>query len=37
LLPMSPEVRNLKHDLELMEYTARKVLIAASRPLKLGT
>ncbi|EHL07332.1 hypothetical protein HMPREF0322_01892 [Desulfitobacterium hafniense DP7] len=35
LLPFSPEERNLQHDLELLEFITRKVLIAGSRPLQL--
>lgn len=35
LLPFSPEERNLHHDLELLEFVTRKVIIAGSRPLQL--
>lgn len=34
LLPFSPDIVNLKYDLELIEFLARKVLIASSRVLK---
>ena len=36
LLPYSPEIRNLKHDLELVEFLARKVIIAGGRQIKLN-
>jgi hypothetical protein len=35
LLPFSPEVKNLKHDLDLIEFITRKVLIAGGRTLKI--
>ena len=31
LLPFSPEIRNIKHDLELVEFLARKAIIAGGR------
>ena len=33
LLPFSPDIRKLTHDLELVEFLARNVLVANSRPL----
>ncbi len=35
LLPTSPEVREIGHDLALVEFLARKAIIAASRPLSI--
>ena len=34
LLPFDPETRYLRHDIELVEFLARKVLVASSRPLR---
>ncbi|MDP8899978.1 MAG: hypothetical protein M3N33_02285 [Actinomycetota bacterium] len=31
LLPFDPETRHLRHDIELVEFLARKVLVASSR------
>jgi hypothetical protein len=33
VLPYSSEIKNLKHDLELVEFLARKAIIAGARPL----
>lgn len=33
LLPYSSEIKNLKHDLELVEFLARRAIIAGARPL----
>ncbi|MBS1771719.1 MAG: hypothetical protein JST82_02575 [Bacteroidetes bacterium] len=33
ILPYSTEIKNLKHDLELIEFLARKAIIAGARPL----
>lgn len=35
LLPFDPETKYLHHDIELVEFLARKVLIASSRPLQI--
>ena len=35
LLPFSREARMMQHDIALIEYIARKVIIAASRPLQI--
>ena len=34
LLPFDPETRHLRHDIELVGFLARKVLVASSRPLR---
>ncbi len=34
LLPFDPETSHLRHDVELVEFLARKVLVASSRPLR---
>ena len=34
LLPYGPETAHLQHDIELVEFLARKVLVASSRPLR---
>ncbi len=34
LFPFDPEVKYLSHDIDLVEFLARKVLIASSRPLE---
>ncbi len=34
LLPFDPTTRHLRHDIELVEFLARKVLVASSRPLR---
>lgn len=36
LLPGSSEARSLRHDLDLLEFVARKFIIAGSRSLKIG-
>lgn len=33
ILPYSSEIKNIKHDLELVEFLARKAIIAGARPL----
>lgn len=35
LFPFDPETKYLSHDIDLMEFLARKVLIASSRPLEI--
>ena len=35
ILPFSAEIKNLKHDLELVEFLAKKAIIASARPLKI--
>lgn len=35
LFPFDPEVKYLSHDIDLVEFLARKVLIASSRPLEI--
>lgn len=35
LLPFSTEAKRLGYDIELIEFIARKVIVAASRPLRL--
>lgn len=37
LLPFSPEAEGLHHDIELVQFIAREVLIAASSPLKISS
>ena len=34
--PFSPEVKKMIYDLELIEFIAKKVLIASSRPIKIN-
>ena len=34
LLPFDPTTRYLRHDIELVEFLAHKVLMASSRPLR---
>lgn len=36
LLPFSPEVSQLQHDIDLVEFVARKVLIAGGRPININ-